>query len=195
MDINKEELASRYREMSDDELLRRVTAGTLTELAQEIASAELAARGIDLPELVDDEVTEHDSLEAEPESHSGVDLVTIARIINPLRANLLKVHLESEGIFTHLLGGHLGVVDLYLSAGSGGVHVQVRKDQAAHALEVLAKFDEIEKEIYESRDQNSITDPESRNKRRESLNNPASSLFFWFFTVLAFAAIAVALIG
>lgn len=192
MDLKVEELAERYEKLSTNELLKRYESGNLLPLAQQVARDELLARGVSLGESEGSESS--DPTESSTESDIVHDFVTIARIVNPLRANLLKVHLEGEGIVTHLLGGHLGVVDIYLSAGSGGVHVQVRKDQAAHALEVLSKFDEIEKEIYESRNQKSTTDPGS-NKRKESLNKPASPLFFWFFAMFAFVAIAFALFG
>ena len=40
MEVSREELANSFRELSDEELLARVKAGTLTDLALEVAASE-----------------------------------------------------------------------------------------------------------------------------------------------------------
>ena len=44
MQINRESLVQRYEDLVDAELLRRLRSGELTELAHEVAMAELQAR-------------------------------------------------------------------------------------------------------------------------------------------------------
>ncbi len=48
MEITRESLHQRYCDLTDAELLRRARSGALTELAREVALAELAERGISL---------------------------------------------------------------------------------------------------------------------------------------------------
>lgn len=53
MQIDRESLVQRYEDLVDAELLRRLRSGELTELAHEVAMAELQARGLNLePERV-----------------------------------------------------------------------------------------------------------------------------------------------
>jgi len=40
MEVTKEELEASFRQLSDEELLERIKAGTLTELATEVATRE-----------------------------------------------------------------------------------------------------------------------------------------------------------
>src|SRR5574338_625360 len=46
---SRESLEEAFRELSDEELLRRCASGELTELAQSIGLAEVRARGLGLP--------------------------------------------------------------------------------------------------------------------------------------------------
>lgn len=48
MQIDRESLVQRYEDLVDAELLRRLRSGELTELAHEVAMAELQARGLSL---------------------------------------------------------------------------------------------------------------------------------------------------
>lgn len=48
MQIDRESLVQRYEDLIDAELLRRLRSGELTELAHEVAMAELQARGLSL---------------------------------------------------------------------------------------------------------------------------------------------------
>src|SRR5262245_45318365 len=105
MDVSKEDLAERFNGMSDDALVARVQAGTMTPLALEVALAELRSRGIDVAADIGTPAEHDDS--AEP-SEDDIDLVTVARFTNPLKANILRACLESHGIFAFLWGEHLG---------------------------------------------------------------------------------------
>jgi hypothetical protein len=46
MQVSREELVESYRQFSDEELLLLVKAGSLTELAQEVAANEIRSRGL-----------------------------------------------------------------------------------------------------------------------------------------------------
>lgn len=153
MDISKDELTTRFRQMTDDELVDRFKAGTLSQLGLEAASAELAARGIELPPSMS-EAGEDAAANGLPELPPGVTLVTIQHFIDPLQASLARSQLESEGIFVHLWGEHLGIANIVFSAATGGMRLQVRNDQADRAREILAA---IERGDY-SLDENSEID-------------------------------------
>jgi hypothetical protein len=184
VDVSRDELTIRFRALSDEELLSRLRAGTLTPLAAEVASAELRSRGIEPssapesePELAQrfGETTNKELLnllragtltplavevasaelrsrgvEPSPESESAArdnqagvahgDLVTVGEFWNPIEANLLRSLLQSEGIFVHLWGEHLGVAHTFLSVASGGMKVQVPRNQAAQARELIAAY-------------------------------------------------------
>ena len=103
-------------------------------VAIEVVSTELRARGIEPP--VDDSAVHDD---AQSVVLAG-ELFTVAEFWNPIEANLLRSLLESEGIFVHMWGEHLGVANPFLSAISGGMKVQVRSSQAAQAQELVAAF-------------------------------------------------------
>jgi hypothetical protein len=49
MEVDRNELAENYANLSDDELLDMHAAGTLTEMANEVLEGELVARGITIP--------------------------------------------------------------------------------------------------------------------------------------------------
>lgn len=143
MEVSKQDLEERFRALSDEALLDRVRAGTLTPLALDVAIDELRARSIvDIPDF---DATEQPEESAEPESDpdpdTDVDLVTVARFSNPLEANVLRGCLESHGIFAFVWGEHLGTAHVFLSVASGGMRVQVRSDQVAQAKEVIAAFE------------------------------------------------------
>lgn len=137
MEISRQDLAERFQALSDDVLLDRVHAGTLTPLALEVALDELRSRGIQV--IADSDQIEERDESADPDQ--DVDLVTVARFSNPLEANVLRACLESHGIFAFVWGEHLGTAHIFLSVASGGTRVQVRSDQVDHAKEVIAAFE------------------------------------------------------
>jgi hypothetical protein len=82
---------------------------------------------------------------AEPDDSDApdddIDLVTVAQFSDPLKANVLRACLESNGIFAYVWGEHLGVANIFLSIAGGGMRVQVRSDQVDQAREVIAAFE------------------------------------------------------
>jgi hypothetical protein len=224
MDITKEELAAQYVKLADHELLRRIRSGTMTTLGFEAACEELRSRGVEI------ESTEGPARSQEPDStvdalaeqdETGIDFLTIAHLVNPVRANLLRSHLQSEGIVVHVLGEHLGVVNMLLSSYTGGIRVQVRNDQVKRAQEILAEFDRIEQTVAEPFDEDNdelqspeggavkrysseraspyappksrVADVQLAKRRRESLNRPTTPRFFWMITLIAAAVVFFAL--
>lgn len=195
MDITKEELAAQFDKLSNNELLRRVQSGTMTPLAYDVACEELHARGVEFEsdEAIEDEANFEEPLPA------GVGFVTIAHLVNPLRANLLRSFLQSEGIVVHLLGEHLGTTHMFLSAGTGGIRVQVRSDQVTRAREMVAEFDQIEKdsqvitddesdEVAATGDSKPVTIP---NKGRKRLKMGVSLYFLWSMLILILMIVIV----
>lgn len=142
MNIPKEELVARFRELADEELVRRVEGGTLTELARQVAEEEMRTRGLVLTtdDLDDADKDVMDELAAGMEVEE-VELVTIAKFDNPVEANVLRACLDANGVFAHVWGEHLGVANVFLSTGSGGVRVQVRSDQVDEARELMAAIE------------------------------------------------------
>jgi hypothetical protein len=64
LEVDKQALADRLAALSDAELQRRIESGTLTALAEEVARAELAARGLEGPVALG--VGVHSMAEASP---------------------------------------------------------------------------------------------------------------------------------
>lgn len=139
MNVSKEDLEERFRALTDEVLLERLQAGTLTPLATEVASAELRSRGIEIesaPQVHDSGAPDEHDEPLDPEA--DVDLVTVAQFTNVLEANVLRNCLESHGVFASVWGEHLGTAHIFLSIISGGVRVQVRQDQVERAKEIIA---------------------------------------------------------
>lgn len=147
MNVSRDELRERFREFSDEELLRHLRSGTLTPLAAEVASEALRRRGIEPPPA---EPPESAALAAQDQEEGEIDLVTVAELQNPLQANLLRACLESRGIFAYVWGEHLGMANILLSIAGGGIRVQVRSDQAAQANEVIAAIEQGKLEVPDS---------------------------------------------
>jgi hypothetical protein len=136
MEVSREELTNSIRELSDEELLARVKAGNLTDLGLDVAVSELRSRGLEPPKIQ----TTQESDEIDEET-VDLDLVTVARFSNPLKANVLRACLEAHGIFAFTWGEHLGTTHIVYSIAGGGVRVQVPGSQLAQAKEVMAAWE------------------------------------------------------
>jgi len=115
MDVSEADLTEHFRALSDEALLERLQAGTLTPLALEVAEREARSRRLEIPTAapVDtDAVAESDERDGPGDD---IDLVTVAQFTNPLKANVLRACLESHGIFAYVWGEHLGVANIFLS--------------------------------------------------------------------------------
>jgi hypothetical protein len=88
LEITRESLQHRYSDLADAELLRRVRSGALTELAREIALAELAERGITLDDVV----------EPTPAPHANIEFVADEFERNPYQAPRIAVDAAHEAM-------------------------------------------------------------------------------------------------
>jgi hypothetical protein len=140
MDVTPGSLAEKFRLYNDDELLELYRSGDLTEMAQSIARAELANRSIDpgqpaapIPSASDQEPA------PEPDSEPVVegDLVMVARIYDPLEAEMLRGRLESEGIPAMVADTQTAQVNPFYKLAIGGVRVMVPEAHMVRAREIV----------------------------------------------------------
>jgi hypothetical protein len=131
MHPNHTDLARRFRELSDDELLSRYRSGDLTADALSIAAAELAARGLSLPELK----------AATPDNTEYTrDFETVARYLNPIQAHIVRSCLEAAGVPALIADDNLVRMLSIMSIAVGGVRILVPADRVAEARGVIAAF-------------------------------------------------------
>jgi hypothetical protein len=133
MDVTPESLAEKFRLYDDDELLELYRSGDLTDLAQTIARTELASRGIDPAQSA----TPPPPPEAEPEPVVDGDLVMVARIYDPLEAEMLRGRLESEGIPAMVADTLTAQTNPFYKLAIGGVRVMVPEAYLAQAREIV----------------------------------------------------------
>ena len=129
MDVTPESLAEKFRLYDDDELLELYRSGDLTELAQAVVRTELASRGIDLPAV--------SPPDAEPEPVVEGDLVMVARIYDPLEAEMLRGRLESEGVPAMVADTLTAQTNPFYKLAIGGVRVMVPEAYLARAREIV----------------------------------------------------------
>jgi hypothetical protein len=129
MDVTPESLAEKFRLYGDDELLELYRSGDLTELAQAVARTELASRGIDPPAV--------SPPDAEPEPAVEGDLVMVARIYDPLEAEMLRGRLESEEVPAIVADTQTAQVNPFYKLAIGGVRVMVPEAYQARAREIV----------------------------------------------------------
>ena len=134
MEITPELLAEKFRLYSDEELLDLYRSGDLTELAQTVAHTELASRGIDPGPAG----TPSSPLpEAQPEPVVEGDLVMVARIYDPLEAEMLRGRLESEGVPAMVADTLTAQTNPFYKLAIGGVRVMVPEAYLAQAREIV----------------------------------------------------------
>ena len=129
MDVTPESLAEKFRLYDDEELLELYRSGDLTELAQAVARTELASRGIDPPAV--------SPTDAEPEPTVEGDLVMVARIYDPLEAEMLRGRLESEGVPAMVADTLTAQTNPFYKLAIGGVRVMVPEAYLARAREIV----------------------------------------------------------
>jgi hypothetical protein len=134
MDVTPESLAEKFRLYDDDELLELFRSGGLTEIAQSIARVELASRGIDPARLA---APSSPLPDADPEPAVEGDLVMVARLYNPLEAEMLRGRLESEGVPAMVADTQTAQVNPFYKLAIGGVRVMVPEAYLAQAREIV----------------------------------------------------------
>lgn len=131
MSSGREALVETFRDLSDEYLLERVRSGDLTEFARAVAEQELLRRGIVPPAIERTAVHPHAPM-------GSVEWITIARLLVPMDAHILRGRLEAEGIPALVADGQLVQTNNLLSVAVGGVRVQVPEPFVAEALAIMA---------------------------------------------------------
>ena len=125
------ELTETYRDMSDEELVARWTNGHLTEVATEVARAELTRRGIPIPRVSPLEDTD----DGEPGEPLG--FVTVARSLVASQIEVLRARLEGDGIPSFVADeGMNRMISLY-SVALGGIRLMVPEKYADEARQII----------------------------------------------------------
>lgn len=122
-------LHEHVRMLSDEELLRRLATGGLTDEAAQIAQAEAASRGLALPEP---------AVASEP-VYEG-DWVTLERDLSPQEAQLLAGFLNTAGVTADTGDTQLVQAHALLSLAVGGARVRVPETRLAEARELAAAY-------------------------------------------------------
>ena len=122
-----------FRLLADDELLRQLASGRLLDEAQTIGVAEVLSRGLRLPQTVSE------SPQHEAGAYLG-DFVTVARLLEPTEAYLLKAHLESCDIPAVVGDANLSQANQFLAGAIGGARVSVPATYVERASELLNQF-------------------------------------------------------
>jgi hypothetical protein len=128
---SRSSLEETFRELADEELLRRCTSGELTELAQAVAREEVRVRGLALPAPETRE-------EAEPE-YLG-DWVIVARYLSYTEVHLQRAVLEGSGIPAVVADAQLMQTDGLLGPALRGASLRVPAAYADQARELLAAY-------------------------------------------------------
>jgi Putative prokaryotic signal transducing protein len=131
MTVTRESLLQKYQLLTDDELRALFESGELSDLAREVAAAELRQRGIDLSTPV---AESRATGEAEFVSD---DLVPIARFFTAMEAHMLQSRLEADGVPAIVADANIVQANALLTMAVGGVRVLVPEAYLNQALETV----------------------------------------------------------
>jgi hypothetical protein len=138
MQVSRAELETRYRDMSDDELLGLLANGDLIELARDVALAEATLRGLRVPAL--GILAENEAVEV---AHGHGPLCICARYLNPMDAQVLVARLQAEGLAARIADADTVYANgaLFGSLALGGVRVMVPESQLDDAKRIRTAYD------------------------------------------------------
>ncbi len=136
MTITRQSLTEYFGQLSDGELVSQFQSGDLTELAREVAAADIRSRNLD--------VSADEAKAAEPPAENAPaagseDLVLLARYGDPSSAYLLQSRLEAEGI-PSIAADALAYQNTF-GIAVGGVRVLVPEAFLARAADMKARID------------------------------------------------------
>lgn len=129
-------LSAVYRRFSDEELLERWGDGCLTELAVEVAQAELARRGLLAPPYLAKDALATPAVQGPPG-----ELVEVARSQIVGNLQVLGARLDSEGIASWIVNENTNRMGPQFSNAAGGARLLVRAALADDAREIAALLD------------------------------------------------------
>jgi hypothetical protein len=152
MAVTRESLSENFKRLNDDALLEVFRSGDLTDLAQEVAAAELRERGVDVAKPIAPAAppTQEETSPAVSETPPDGDLVPIARFFTAIDAYLLKDRLEIEGVPAVVADANINQANPLLNLAVGGVRVLVSESQLERASEIAAA---VERGDYALKDQ------------------------------------------
>lgn len=133
MAVSRSDLVARFDLMHDDELILCYRSGELTELATEVARAEVERRGLD-PNGQEEPAGNG------PDNVGHGDLLILVRYFTPTEGYLLKGCLDAEGVPSFVADGHLVQANQFLSVAVGGVRVMVPESHFDEAKAILRAF-------------------------------------------------------
>jgi Putative prokaryotic signal transducing protein len=136
MDVTRESLTEKFSEYNNDELLELCRSGDLTELATDVAKAELAKRGLDTARSALTLPPAQPVFEPEPEPAIEGDLVEVARLLDPTEGEMLRGRLEAEGVPAIVADRQTATQVLYRYT-IGGVRILVPEAYLERAREVV----------------------------------------------------------
>ena len=140
MMITRQSLAEHFGRLNNDELVTEFQSGELTELAKEVAAAEIQSRSIDISQYQARLPEPRPEPEMDSEDLVPEDLVLLARFYDVSSAYLLQSRLDAEGLpsivadalsYQNVIGGALG----------GGVRVLIPESYLARAAEIKSRID------------------------------------------------------
>lgn len=131
-DDHRNELADTFRELGDEELVERWRSGNLTDVAVEVARAELARRGIRAPEF-----SRIEPIHEDPGAQGDVSFVTVARSLEPLQIEMLRARLKAEGIEAFAVDAGINQINPLVSIAVGGVRLMVPRESADEARRIV----------------------------------------------------------
>ena len=137
-------LAAKYSGMETEELLELYRSG-LTDLAEEVAAAELRTRAVLVPSRpapVDPSMSD---------TYAG-DLVPVARYFNPTEAQVLQACLQAADVPAVVADAGLVQANSLLTVAVGGVRVLVPEGFVAQAQEVIDAFNRGDLELGDDTD-------------------------------------------
>jgi hypothetical protein len=132
MEDPRADLGDAYRDMSDEELLRRWSEGQLTDVAMDVAREEFSRRGIEPPPLARVEAAEPTGPE------EALTFVTVARSLVPTELQILRARLEGDGIPALVVDEGINRINSLWSIAVGGARLLVPQQFAADAKQIIA---------------------------------------------------------
>ena len=132
MEDPRADLGDVYRDMSDEELLRRWSEGQLTDVAMDVAREEFSRRGIEPPPIAQAEASDATG------SEETLTFVTVARSLVPTELQILRARLEGDGIPALVVDEGINRINSLWSIAVGGARLLVPQQFATDAKQIIA---------------------------------------------------------
>ena len=140
MNLDKDDLAARFRRLSDEELVCRAASGGLTALASSIALEEVRSRGLSLPAPAPEPGMDGAAAPADEAPYLG-DLEIVARYLTPTEAHMLCACLQAAGVPAETGDTNLVQAHSLLTGAVGGACLRVPASFVPQARAVIAAFE------------------------------------------------------